>query len=421
MSDQPSRRNDEELPLIDAQIEADDDAQIEDSGHQIERPPGPVRTRTRAGKGAKIIGSGITIIGAPAQAPAPQPRPDAVSLEIAVSRDGAGYRAEARFGRPDSQADVSVAPQPLALDLAVLRSRWPDVRAYGEDLSAALFGATGLRDGLLQALAAAQALRTPLQLLLRLDPAAAELHGIFWETLRHPVSGAPLLTSQQIWFARSLGSSDWTPVDLPAPTMLRALGLVAAPSDLARYRLPPIDGPTEVALAHQALRGFDTGVLGPGAATISNLGTALRAGCDLLYLVAHGAMVDGVPRLWLEREDGTAAVVDGADLAQRIGELALRPLLVVLVSCQSAGRGVEDVAAALGPCLVAAGVPAVLAMQGQIAMATAATFTPALFAALRKDGRIDRAVTEARAAVRDRHDWWMPVLFTRLREGRIWQ
>jgi hypothetical protein len=136
--------------------------------------------------------------------------------------------------------------------------------------------------------------------------------------------------------------------------------------------------------------------------------------------VAHGALVDGAPRLWLEQDDGTAAVIDGAELAQRIGELALRPLLVVLVSCQSAGRGAEDVAAALGPQLVAAGVPAVLAMQGQISMATAATFTPALFDALRTDGRIDRAVTEARAVVRDRPDWWMPVLFTRLRTGQIW-
>jgi hypothetical protein len=316
---------------------------------------------------------------------------------------------------------VSIPAQPLALDLAALRARWPDVRAYGEDLSAALFAAPGLRDLLLQALVAAQTLRAPLRLLLRIDPAAPELQALYWETLRHPVTGAPLLTSQQVWFARYLGSSDWTPVDLPAPTMLRSLGLVAAPSDLAKYRLPPINGPAEVALAHQALRGFDTGILPPGAATISNLGTALRAGCDLLYLVAHGALVDGAPQLWLERDDGTAAVVDGADLVLRIGELALRPLLVVLVSCQSAGRGAEDVAAALGPRLVAAGVPAVLAMQGQISMATAATFTPALFAALRVDGRIDRAVTEARAAVRDRPDWWMPVLFTRLREGRIWR
>jgi hypothetical protein len=292
------------------------------------------------------------------------------------------------------------------------------VRAYGEHLSQALFTAPGLRDLLLQALAAAQALRAPLRLLLRIDPAAPELQALSWETLRHPSSGAPLRTSQQVWCARSMGSSDWTPFDLPAPRMLRALGLVAAPSDLARYRLPPINGPTEVALAHQALRGFDTGILPPGAATISNLGTALRAGNDLLYLLAHGAMVDGSPRLWLERDDVTAAVVDGAELVMRIGELGLRPLLVVLVSCQSAGRGGEDVAAALGPRLIAAGV---LAMQGQISMATAATFTPALFAALRKDGRIDRAVTEARAVARDRPDWWMPVLFTRLREGRIWR
>jgi hypothetical protein len=30
-------------------------------------------------------------------------------------------------------------------------------------------------------------------------------------------------------------------------------------------------------------------------------------------------------------------------------------------------------------------------------------------------------MSEARAAVRDRPDWWMPVLFTRLRAGRIWR
>lgn len=208
--------------------------------------------------------------------------------------------------------------------------------------------------------------------------------------------------------------------DLPAPGALRALGLVAAPSDLARYTLPAIDIPADVALARESLRSFDAGLLAPGTATVGKPGAALRQGCDLLYLVAHDALVDGSPRLWLERDDGTAAVVDGGKLALRIGELARRPLLVVLLSCQSAGRRAEDVAAALGPRLIATGVSAVIAMQGQLAMETAAIFTPTLFAALHKDGRIDRAVTEARAAVREHQDWWMPVLFTRLREGKIW-
>lgn len=198
------------------------------------------------------------------------------------------------------------------------------------------------------------------------------------------------------------------------------MGAVAAPSNLAKYNLAAIDGFAEVALARSALRDFDAGVLGPGTATVSRIGAALRAGCDLLYLVAHGAMVKGKPRLWLERDDGRAAVVDGAELALRIGELRRRPLLAVLVCCQSAGRGAEEVAMALGPRLVEAGVPAVVAMQDNLSMEAAAAFTPALFKALKADGRIDRAVTEAQAAVRDRHDWCVPVLFTRLREGKIW-
>lgn len=137
--------------------------------------------------------------------------------------------------------------------------------------------------------------------------------------------------------------------------------------------------------------------------------------------MAHGALIAGQPRLWLERDDGTAAVMDGGELALRVRELRHKPLLAVLISCQSAGQGAEDVAAALGPQLVAAGIPAVVAMQGQLTMITAARFIPALIESLAADGRIDRAMSDARAAVRDRPGWWMPVLFTRLRAGRIWR
>ncbi|WP_129632141.1 CHAT domain-containing protein [Candidatus Oscillochloris fontis] len=410
----PTHPSDDPPPTVDAQISAADGAQIEASGHHIEHPPGAVRTRTHAGKGATISGSGITIIGAtPTPTPTPAPQPSTVSLELAITSDGPRYCAEARFTRPDSSAEVSISAQPLALDLVLLRSCWPDERAYGAYLSQVLFGAPTLRDLLLQALAVAQALRLPLRLVLRIAP--VELQALYWETLRHPTTGAPLLTSQQVWCARSLPCSDWTPLERPAPGALRALGLIAAPTDLARYNLAPMDAPAEVALAHQALHGFAPTILAPGAASIHNLGMVLRSGCDILYLIAHGAIIKGIPRLWLEHPDGTSAVVDGTELALRIGELDQRPRLVVLISCHSAGRGSEDVAAALGPRLITAGVAAVLAMQGQISMATASTFTPALFAALRTDGQIDRATTEARAAIRERPDWWMPVLFTRMR------
>ena len=54
--------------------------------------------------------------------------------------------------------------------------------------------------------------------------------------------------------------------------------------------------------------------------------------------------------------------------SRAVKEVQERPRLVMLVSCQSVGRGVEatddSVLAGLGPRLAEAGVPAVVAMQG---------------------------------------------------------
>jgi hypothetical protein len=113
------------------------------------------------------------------------------------------------------------------------------------------------------------------------------------------------------------------------------------------------------------------------------------------------------------------------ELATRIAELQRGPRLVVLASCGSAGSG-EALAArgsvqtTLAARLADAGVPAVIAMQGNISYATVATLMPALFEELHKDGRIDRALAVARGLVRSRPDSWMPALFVRLVDGRLW-
>jgi hypothetical protein len=53
-------------------------------------------------------------------------------------------------------------------------------------------------------------------------------------------------------------------------------------------------------------------------------------------------------------------------------------------------------------------------------MKTSEAFMPIFFEELQRDGQIDRAVNVARGTVRERHDWWMPVLFLRLKNGRLW-
>ncbi len=102
-------------------------------------------------------------------------------------------------------------------------------------------------------------------------------------------------------------------------------------------------------------------------------------------------------------------------------ELDQRPRLVVLASCQSAGSGTQgDALTALGPRLVQAGIPAVLAMQGDISLQTLAEFMPVFFKEFQQEGLVDLATAVARSAVQGRPDSWMPALFMRLKSGRIW-
>src|SRR5262249_30054844 len=140
-----------------------------------------------------------------------------------------------------------------------------------------------------------------------------------------------------------------------------------------------------------------------GPDTFSHLIDRLREEFDILYLVCHGALIKGEPILWLESATGASDRVSGRALVDRLVELRRPPRLVCLASCQSAGPGGEaqvgegGVLAALGPGLAEAGIPAVVAMQGNISMATVERFMPMFFRELRRDGQIDRAMAAARA------------------------
>jgi hypothetical protein len=125
----------------------------------------------------------------------------------------------------------------------------------------------------------------------------------------------------------------------------------------------------------------------------------------------------------VEDEAGKADVVRAAGIVAAVKTLGTLPRLVVLASCQSAGTGAsEDALAAFGPLLAEAGVPAVVAMQGKVAIETIDEFMPSFFSELRRDGQIDRAMAVARAdaILKKRKDYWMPVLFLRLRSGSLW-
>src|SRR5262249_16523730 len=167
-----------------------------------------------------------------------------------------------------------------------------------------------------------------LRLRLFVGPSAPELNNLRWETLRDPQTDQWLLTSETVLFSRYLSSMDWRPVHLRPRGSLRALVVIANPSDLARDQLTAVDVAGELKRAGEGLGTIPMDPLPAGTrATLNNLCAALRDEYDILYLVCHGAFVRGEPRLWLESETGEAEVVAGDDLVTRMNELEHRPRL----------------------------------------------------------------------------------------------
>jgi hypothetical protein len=303
-----------------------------------------------------------------------------------------------------------------------------DAEAYGRALFDALIPPGALRERFLAAIHPAER-DGGLRVRLMIDGTAEHLHTLAWERLRAP-DGRWLLTDAAFYFSRFLSADGGKPIKPSRMGTLSALVAIASPKDENFPDLPPVDVAGERARATTALKTIPSLVLDGSApdlrATLDALMTELDRGHDVLYLVCHGALRDYGAQVWLEDANGAAHVVLGAEIADRIRDMRRPPRLVVLASCQSGGEGQpfttsdHGALAALGPLLAAAGVPAVVAMNGDVAMKTIDRFMPKFFEELLKSKAPDRAAAAARWLVRDAIDAHMPVLFSRLRDGRLW-
>jgi hypothetical protein len=354
-------------------------------------------------------------------------------LEIGLHRvQSEVYQLDLRLLDPASAGERAPLRAPCALDPRALLPLEQAPVDYGRTLASQLFSDPESLGFLRLARAVVESGDRSLRLRLVIGPTAAELDALRWELLCDPDSGMPFATSERLLLSRFMPSQDWRPIRLRPKAALRALVAVSAPVGLPEYGLAPLDAAAEVARARDALTGIEVTALGENEPlTLDALQDALRGGTDILYLVAHGSLDRSQgPVLWLQGQDGGVHRIAGADLAQRIEELREPPRLAVLASCESAAvtdshavaatPGRPSPQAALAPRLAAAGVPAVLAMQGRISLETAATLMPCFFRELLKDGQLDRALAVARGLVRGRPDAWMPALFLRLKGGRLW-
>lgn len=340
------------------------------------------------------------------------------TLDIRISRGhDLGYNVELRLGEREFPPGV--------LDPAVITSvgeAGPD--EAGTRLFAALISDERVR--MAWNLAAALAPRRRIR--LRIDEAAPELHTLPWEGLRDV---SPSATEREPAADRDTPFSRLVPWSQALPPAIderpvRVLSAVAAPSDLDVYRLPPIERDAEIAGIADAMALAPAGLVEhtalKGPCTLAALEAALEAGYHVLHLVAHGvARRDGELALFLEKNDGTVDRIDGSNFAAMLERLGRELRLTVLMVCSSAVRSPGDARIGLAPRLLAAGVPAVLAMQDLMPVDTGRAFTRALYGELWSGGEVDRAANRARATLLTSHmrGSAVPVLYSALAGNRL--
>lgn len=320
--------------------------------------------------------------------------------------------------------DILAQQSPVTLNEAALRATG-DAGEYGRELSRMLFASSEARQGWRDARQQAKGSGQPLRVRIVLQAHDALANRLRWETLCDPDRDTPLMADGSLRFARATAQIALNPIALRPRTRLRLLVAAADPLDAASLGLAHFDSTT---LTRQII-GTSTDItamwllrsqsqIGP---TLDGL-VAGMGEADGIFLVAHGVQsAEGELAVILEDEIGKSRRASVDELVRRVGIIARKPLVIFLASCGSAGRGYDDEALhALGPRLAAAGVPVVVAMQGDVSVETATRVAAAFFRELSYTGQVEEALAAARTQVLGRDDWWMPVLYSRLTDGVIW-
>ncbi len=302
-----------------------------------------------------------------------------------------------------------------------------DPAADGQRLLDALLADAGLRSAWDRACGRAPRRRVRLWI----DKQAPKVHTLPWELLHE--RGVWLAAQAVTPFSRYLPSEK--PWDGPvAACPLRVLVAISSPDDLEQHHLAPLDVEQEREILEHGVQA--SGLLDltflDAPITLERLEAALRQGQDasgyhILHFLGHGAFSQRRDEtgIYLQNEAGGTQVVTAQELVAMLGgldELSELPRLVFLAACESATRSTTDAFLGLAPQLVRqAGVPAVVAMQHNVKIATARKLGVVFYQRLAAHGVVDLALNEARRTLltAGRPDAVVPVLFMRLEDGRL--
>lgn len=347
---------------------------------------------------------------------------DYLDCELSLqASDSARLRLEDRdfHGRPRLSVD----------HLTELYEIEEDGQAYGERLFDDLLPpADRLRDGYNEALTLAKERGMRLRFRLYFPPdLSPDLTRLRWERLYDPLRKRALARDPATVFSRCHGHC----ANVASPTIdtPRLLVAHAAPHDSDVYGLARLD-------REEMEREFDEGFerqesrirwefLPPPITEVRLQNALLEGRFHALHLVGHGLhRREGRAELLLEDDHGASRFLDELQLSEVfLGTDDLR--LVTLLSCHGAEGTGHDALSGLAPRLVERGLPAVVSMRDQLRLRAAAEFTRHFYSRLARHGLVDTAVNEARQRLKlvysDTNEWSDPILFMRLRDGRLWE
>ncbi len=348
------------------------------------------------------------------------------TVRVLDSPEGGG---RAKFSPPfvDAESESLIR----AIELSVRRSGERTVRPAGrrsrpaasepQELGKRLFTALfqgSIRDRWVASLARIgeqpdRGLRLRLVFALGAQPGLAAIGALPWELLCHPETGDFLARDVRTPLVRFLDVPRAT-VPAPAAPPLRVL---LVPANLA-------DRPLELAREHERIATEWSALRSVCVETVEANPERLRERLrskdyHVLHFMGHGDFADQ-GELLFDAGDGTAAPVAGRVFGEILrGIVSLR--LVVLNACSSGElprRDGLDPYSGVASALVAAGLPAVLAMQFPISDVAAVTFSETLYRRLAAGDPLEAAVAEGRLAVHcadpDSLEWATPVLYQRV-------
>ncbi len=341
-------------------------------------------------------------------------------LDLRLSADGDGFVVSARRGSQSVSERFELDLARSSWDLCLLERRGPrEIREKGSALFDALIRG-GVRDLYHQGRGGGGGdAGKGLRIRILIDPREERLRPLLhlpWEILfdRSADASGTLALDQRRPVVRTIDSNE--PTLSPVPGALQRVLLASADPH------GELDLDQECAKVEEALKRIPINPDVRRHVTLTRLLQSIDGEPQVVHFMGHGyldpARREGV--LVLEDDDGSGQYLLPASTLAGFFIGKSMPRLVVLSSCESGEPGGSHCFgpfASTAAALVAAGLPAVVAMQSDVRNRSAIRFTERLYDRIAADDPVEAAVAQARVALKagsaETLDWAVPVLFVR--------